>query len=110
MPVDQRTNDFVTQPFRCRIYRQHFAAEQRVSIGFKVGENDKFAGCHLTPVIESHRSGYQKRLSHNDRAIEKWLTGPHALEESALIPENRVKDPEASTGGENAFGDHAPHT
>jgi hypothetical protein len=60
-------------------------------------------------VIEADRTGYQERLTHDDGTIEKGLTGPDALEEPALIPENSMEDSKPAAGWQNTFGDYPAH-
>jgi hypothetical protein len=59
-------------------------------------------------VIEADSAGDQKSLSDFDGAIEKGLTGPGALEQTALVFEDRVENPEPAPGRQQSFGNDAP--
>jgi hypothetical protein len=61
-------------------------------------------------MIESDWSRDEQCLTHLNGPIEKRLTWPDALEQSTGIPKDRMKDPQASTSRQYAFGDHLPHT
>jgi hypothetical protein len=91
MPVDQPPDRLVAQPFGGGIDRKHPAAERFIAVRVLIGQDDELSRGELASVIEADRAGDQKGLSDFDGAIEKGLTGPGTLEQTALVFEDRVE-------------------
>ncbi len=106
VPIDERADDLVAEAFGGRVHRQDPPRRKRI-VAFAVREHDELAGRELPAMIEAHRAAHQDRLPDGDAAVEEGLPGPDALENAAVVPQHRVKDPKPATGGHNPFG-HDP--
>jgi hypothetical protein len=110
MAIDQRANDFMTEPFSGRIDRENLSRRERICLGISVRENHVLPGGHLPPVIEPNRPRYQQSLTDEDGAIEEWLPGPDTFEDAAVVPEHGVKDPKPPAGRQHSLGHNPAHT
>jgi hypothetical protein len=61
-------------------------------------------------VVETHRSRNQQGLSRHDRAVEKWLPRPDALQDTTVVAKNGVENPKPAPRGKHPFGHDSSHT
>jgi len=106
VPLDQRANDLVTEALGGGIDWKNLAQLQRIGVALGVGQDDELAGRHLPAVIEANRAGDQQGLPHFNRSIEEGLSGPDAFQQAAVVTQDGVKDPEATSRWQHALGHH----
>ncbi len=108
VPVDQRADLPMSQSFGGRIDREDQAFGCRLRV-VGVAEDDELARRHLPAVIEPHRPRHEQQLSLADGAVEEGLAGPDALEQSRIVAQHRMKDPETLPRREHTLGHDAAH-
>ena len=104
---DQPANDTVTETLGCGIHRKDQALRLDIPILVSFSKNHELARSELSSVIELDRPCDQQELTRLDRAIEKRLTRPGTLDDTARVLQHRSKDPQATARRHDRLGNDA---
>jgi hypothetical protein len=110
VPFDERADDFMAETFGCGINRKHLAAYERIGVTVRVRQNDVFPRRQLAPMIEAHRPRDEQRLAYCYAAVKERLPGPNTFQQSAIVPQHRMENPQTAPSRKHAFGHHSPDT
>ena len=91
MSIDEGADLPVTEPLGRGINGEDQPLRRRFGI-VRLAQDDELARRHLSPVIEAHRPGHEQQLPFANRAVEKCLARPHALEEAGVVAQHRVEN------------------
>src|SRR3989441_790108 len=105
--VHERADLAVGEAFRGRVDRQD---EALVRAFFpRVREQDELPRHELAPVVVADGPGDEQQLAPLDGALEEGLARPGALDEPALVPQDRAEYAQPAARGDHPGADDTPH-
>ena len=103
---DDSPDHAMAESFGGRVHRKHQPLRLDVTVFITLGKNDVLAWGELSPVVVLDWARGQEELSGFDRAVEKRLSRPRALDDPTRVLEHRTEDPQAAARGHDGLRHH----